>query len=168
MLIAGVRDRAALRQLFLKGMSANLKKDGQKLEIFEDQHGDLAVSLSDEFIVIGSPADVHHYSSLRDAARPMSAEAIRKITFFRSSPASGTVVTYTDDGDRVRNFISAILLAKDGPTQTPERLGEAIATLPYSSTETTLGERGLERTTRSPLGQFSTLLPLLFPQQPGR
>jgi hypothetical protein len=167
MLIAGVRDRAALRQLLLKGMSVNLKDD-QKLEIFEDQHGDFAASLSDEFIVIGSPADVRHYSSLRAAAKPMSAETIRKMTFFRSSPASGTVVTYTDDGDRVRNFISAILLAKDGPTQTPERLDEAIATLPYSSTETTLGERGLERTTRSPLGQFSTLVPLLFPQQPGR
>jgi len=168
MLIADVRDRAALRQLLSKGMSVNLRKDDQKLEIFEDQHGDFAASLSDEFIVIGSPADVRHYSALRDAAKPMSAETVRKMTFFRSSPASGTVVTYTDDGDRVRNFISAILLAKDGPTPTPIRLDEAIATLPYSSTETTLGERGLERTTRSPLGQFSTLAPLLFPQQPGR
>jgi hypothetical protein len=168
MLIAGVRDRTALRQLLSKGKSVNSRKDGETLEIFEDPLGDFAASLSDEFVVIGSPADVRHYSALRDADKPMSSEKVRRMTFFHSSPASGTVVTYTDDGDRVRSFISAILLAKDLQTQTPERLDEAIETLPYSSTETTLGERGLERTTRSPLGQFSTLVPLLFPQQPGR
>jgi hypothetical protein len=168
MLIAGVRDRADLRQLLSKGKSVISRNDDQKLEIFEDQHGDFAASLSDEFIVIGSPADVRHYSALQVADKSMSAEKVRRMTFFRSSPASGTVVTYTDDGDRVRSFISAILLAKDGKTQPPQLLDEAIASLPYSSTETTFGERGLERTTRSPLGQFSTLVSLLFPSQPGR
>jgi hypothetical protein len=98
----------------------------------------------------------------------MKAENLRRMTYFLSSPASGNVVTYTNDGDRVRNFVSAIISAKDGATHTPEHLEEAIATLPYSSTETTLGERGIERITRSPLGQFSTLVPLLFPQQPAR
>ena len=98
----------------------------------------------------------------------MSDENLRKMTYFLSSPASGNVVTYTDDGDRVRNFVSAIILAKEGTTQPPEHLEESIARLPYSSTETTLGDRGIERITRSPLGQFSTLVPLLFPQQPAR
>jgi hypothetical protein len=168
MLIAGVHDRAALRQLLSKGMSVNSKNSGQRLEIFEDRTGDFAASLSDEFIVIGSPGDVRRYSGLRDGATLMSAETLRKMTYFLSSPASGNVVTYTNDGDRVRNFVSAIISAKEGPTQTPEHLEESIATLPYSSTETTLGDRGIERITRSPLGQFSTLVPLLFPQQPAR
>ena len=149
-------------------MSVNLRNSGQKLEIFEDRTGDFGASLSDEFIVIGSPADVRRYSTLRDGATLMSAENSRRMTYFLSSPASGNVVTYTNDGDRVRNFVSAIISAKDGTTQAPEHLEEAIATLPYSSTETTLGERGIERVTRSPLGQFSTLVPLLFPQQPAR
>lgn len=168
MLIAGVHDRAALRQLLSKGMSVNSKNSGQRLEIFEDRTGDFAASLSDEFIVIGSPGDVRRYSAPRDSATLMSAENLRKMTHFLSSPASGNVVTYTNDGDRVRNFVSAIISAKDGPTQTPKHLEESIAGLPYSSTETTLGDRGIERTTRSPLGQFSTLVPLLFPQQPAR
>jgi len=168
LLIARVHDRVALRQLVSRGMSPNSRDSGEKLEIFEDKNGDFAAALTDEFIVIGSPADVRRYSSLREGATLMSAETLRRMTFFLSSPASGNVVTYTNDGDRVRNFISAIASAKDGPVQTPEQLDEAIATLPYSSTETILGERGIERTTRSPLGQFSTLLPLLFPHQPGR
>ena len=168
MLIAGVHDRAALRQLLSRGMSVNSKNSGQRLEIFEDRTGDFAASLSDEFIVIGSPGDVRRYSALRDGANLMSAENLRKMTYFLSSPTSGNVVTYTNDGDRVRNFVSAIISAKDGTTQTPEHLEESIARLPYSSTETTLGDRGIERITRSPLGQFSTLVPLLFPQQPAR
>jgi hypothetical protein len=40
-----------------------------------------------------------------------------------------------------------------------------VAKLPYSATETTLGELGFERVTKSPLGQFSTLLPLLIPEK---
>ena len=167
-LIAGVHDRAILRQLLSRGMSVSLRNSGQKLEIFEDRTGDFAASLSDEFIVIGSPADVRRYSTFIDGATLMSAENVRRMTYFLSSPASGNVVTYTNDGDRVRNFVSAIISTKDGTTQAPEHLEEAIATLPYSSTETTLGERGIERITRSPLGQFSTLVPLLFPQQPAR
>jgi hypothetical protein len=168
MLIAGVHDRAVLRQLVSRGMSVNFRNSGQKLETFEDRTGDYAASLSDEFIVMGSPGDVRRYSALREGANLMSAENLRRMTYFLSSTASGNVVTFTNDGDRVRNFVSAIISAKDGTTQTPELLEEAIATLPYSSTETTLGERGIERITRSPLGQFSTLVPLLFPQQPAR
>jgi hypothetical protein len=168
MLIAAVHDRAALRQLLSKGMSVNSRNSDQRLEIFEDRTGDFAASLSDEFIVIGSPGDVRRYSGLRDGATLISAQNLGKMTYFLSSPASGNVVTYANDGDRVRNFVSAIISAKDGPTQTPEHLEESIARLPYSSTETTLGDRGIERITRSPLGQFSTLVPLLFPQQPAR
>jgi hypothetical protein len=168
MLFAGVHDRAALRHLLSKGMSVTLGDSGGKLEIFEDQNGDLAASLDDEFIVIGSPADVRRYSSLRDGTTLMSAETRRRMTFFLASPTSGNVVTYANDGDRVRNFFAAINSAKDGPLAPPESFDESIAALPYSSTETILSERGIERTTRSPLGQFSTLVPLLFPQQPGR
>jgi hypothetical protein len=168
MLIAGVHDRAALRHLLSRGMSVTLGDSGGKLEIFEDQNGEFAAGLNDEFIVIGSPADVRRYSSLRDGATLMSAETLRRMTFFLASSTSGNVVTYTNDGDRVRNFFAAINSAKDGPLAPPEHFDESIATLPYSSTETTLSERGIERTTRSPLGQFSTLVPLLFPQQPGR
>ena len=91
-----MHDRAVLRQILSRGMSANLRNSGQKLEIFEDRTGDFAASLSNEFIVIGSPADVRRYSELRDGATLMRAENLRRMTYFLSSPASGNVVTYTD------------------------------------------------------------------------
>jgi len=167
MLMAGVHNRAALHQFLSRRMSVKSRKAGGGLEIFEDQTGDFAAALNDDFIVIGSPADVRYYA-LPDGTNLMSAETRKRMTFFLSFPTSGNVVTYTNDSDRVRGFVSAINSAKDGPTQAPRNMDEAIATLPYSSTETTLGERGIERTTRSPLGQFSTLVPLLFPQPPSR
>ncbi|MGH9875880.1 MAG: hypothetical protein ACRD9S_25795 [Pyrinomonadaceae bacterium] len=167
MLIADVLDRAALRQLITKQMSVNPRSPSQTAEIFEESTGEFAASLSDEFIAIGSPADVRRYSGAAEGSSPIGADNLRKMTFFASSPSSANVITYTNDGERVRSFAQVIMSAKGGPTTTPEHLEEAIATLPYSSTETSLNDRGIERITRSPLGQFSTLVPLLFPQRAG-
>ncbi|MGH9927784.1 MAG: hypothetical protein ACREA9_01010 [Pyrinomonadaceae bacterium] len=168
-LVAGVHNRAALRQLVTKKMSLSPRNSGTApAEIFEDSQDEFAASLSDEFIVIGSQPDVRRYYDTREAtATLMSADNLRRMTSFVSSPASANVVTYTNDADRVRSFVSAIIAAKGGPTMGSERFEEAIAKLPYSVTETTFGDRGIERITRSPLGQFSSLLPLLFPQLPG-
>jgi hypothetical protein len=167
-LIAGIRDRASLRQILEKEMSLNQRDSSPTVEAFEDQSADFAASLGNEFLVIGSPADVRRYAATKEGtAVPINADNLRRMTVFASSPDRGNVVTYTDDSERVRSFVMAMIAAKTGPKVTPEGLDEAIATLPYSLTQTTLGDQGIERTTRSPLGQFSTLLPLLFPQQPG-
>jgi len=167
-LIAGVRDRAALRQVVTGKMSLNPRNSGSAAsELFEDAQGEFAATLSDEFIVMGSSEDVRRYSETsRTPAALLTADNQRRMTFFASSRASANVVTYTNDGDRVRSFISALVAAKGARTVSSERVEEAIAALPYSVTETTLEERGIARTTRSPLGQFSTLLPLLFPDRP--
>lgn len=166
-LIAGVHDRSALRRIINKKMILSRGTSGTT-EIFEDSSGEFAASLNDEFIIIGSPPDVRRYSDLRQAAATSKgADNLRRMTTFSSSPAAANVVSYTNDADRVRSFVSAIIAAKGKATPASERSEEVIAKLPYSVTETTLGNRGLERVTRSPLGQFSSLLPLLFPQQPG-
>ena len=166
--IAPVHNRAALHQILSKEMSVNLRKSSPAIEIFEDRTGEFAATLGDEFIVMGSAVDVRRYAATgENHIEPMSAGNMRRMTFFESSRAPGNVVTYTNDGERVRRFLSAIIAAKGGSKRSPESLDEAIATLPYSATETTLNERGIERITRSPLGQFSTLLPLLFPERIG-
>ena len=167
-LIAGVRDRAALRQVVTREMTVNSRGSSRTIEFFEDRAREFAASLGDDFIVMGSAADVRRYATIKeDPVGLMSAEDTRRMTFFSSSPASANVVTYTNDGERVRNFISAIAAAESGSINTPEDLEAAITTLPYSSTETTLGERGIERITRSPVGQFSSILSLVFPRRPG-
>ena len=93
----------------------------------------------------------------------MNDEYLQKITFFVPLSSSANIVTYTNDGDRVATFIASILAVRGRriPTGGIEAM---VADLPYSATETTLSERGLERVTKSPLGQFSTLLPLVIPE----
>lgn len=163
-LIASVRDRVALRQLIARQMPR--RTSSASTEIFEEASGEFAASLSDEIIIIGAPADVRRYAATKEApGAPANADNLRRMTIFASTTNATNVVTFTDDSDRVRSFISAVLTAKGGSTRTGD-MEDSIAKLPYSITETTLGDRGIERTTRSPLGQFSSLLPLLFPQRP--
>jgi len=169
LLIAGVRDRATLRQLLTKRMSTKAGHAGMgETEMFEEPAGEFAATLSDKSIVTGSSPDVGRYLELREkSATLMTADNLRRMTFFFSPPVTSNIVTYTNDGDRVRSFMAAVISAKGRPTESSEQFEAAIATLPYSITETTLGDRGIERTTRSPLGQFSTLLPLILPPRPG-
>ena len=169
LLIAGVRDRATLRQLLTKRMSTKAGHAGMgATEMFEEPAGEFAATLSDKSIVTGSSPDVRRYLQLREnSAALMSADNLRRMTSFFSPPVTSNIVTYTNDGDRVRSFMAAVISAKGRSTESSEQFEAAIATLPYSITETTLGDRGIERTTRSPLGQFSTLLPLILPQRPG-
>lgn len=166
-LIAGVRNRAALRELVIKKFGMKMRdKSAEGLETFADSQEEFAASLFNDFFAIGDAAEVRRYTeSRRVGATVLTAEKLRKMTFFALSPGSASIVTYTNDSDRVRRFISVITAFKATQSVPSGHLEDLVATLPYSVTETTLGERGVERTTRSPLGQFSTLLPLLNPEQ---
>jgi hypothetical protein len=167
MVIAGVRDRESLRELVKKRMGLNARSDlFSDSEILEDAQGQLAVSLSTGFIVLGSPSDVRHYSeNAKSNSTITKDEELRKITFFVPLSSSANIVTYTNDSDRIASFISAIVTAKGAPPVQSGSVEPMVAKLPFSATETTLGELGFERVTRSPLGQFSTLLPLLIPEK---
>lgn len=166
-LIARVRDRTSLRQLFLRTMRASSRPPGvDHTEFLEDMEQELAVSLGDEFVVSGPTIDVRRYLELTGVGTAIDSQSLRRMTFFASSSTAAKVVTYTDDSDRVRRFASTIVANKGGGVVSSERMEAAIALLPYSVTETTLGERGLERINRSPLGQFSSIVPLLFPEKP--
>ena len=165
-LIGGVQDRATLRELITKQMGLTPRSDHvEQIETFEDSQGEFAASFIRDFIVIGSAADVRHYTSIRRGNAELNAEKLKRMTFFVPLSSSANIVTYTDDGNRVRSFISAVIAAKGAPSVPTGRIEEAVAGLPFSVTETTLGDRGIERITRSPLGQFSTVLPLLIPEQ---
>lgn len=165
-LIARVRDRPSLRQFFLRTMTPALRPRGaESAEILEDVKQELTVNLGDELVVLGPTIDVRRYLELL-AEGAAKDSALPRLTFFASSPTAASVVTYTDDSDRVRRFASTIIATKDGADVFSERREAAIALLPYSVTETTLGDRGIERINRSPLGQFSSIVPLLFPEKP--
>ena len=167
LLIAGVNDRAALRQMLTRKMSV---KPGSQVEpeseIFEDSSGELAASLSQNFVVLGPPLEVRRYleAGVTGGDR-LDSETLKRMGFFATQGAAN-VVTYTNDESRVRRFFATLVSTSGGPAPLSTNIDAALSALPYSVTETALGDKGIERTTRSPLGQFSTLLPLLIPEQP--
>ena len=163
LLIAGVKDRAALRDIITKKMHP--KTGSKDLETYEDSAGDFAASFISDYIVVGDPLDVQRFAEDASAgAKGSNRDKLGQLTYFASKPNSANVVTYTNDRSRVQGFFSALIHAKGTPVAASGRLQEALAALPYSVTETSLDDAGLARVTRSPLGQFSTIFPLLFPE----
>jgi hypothetical protein len=164
-LVGRIRDRASLRKFFLRTMTS--RSESERGELLEDAQQEFAVSLGDELVVAGAAPDVRRYLERTAISTAKDAASLSRITSFASSTANANVVTYTDDADRVRRFASTIVAARNAKAIPFERMESAIASLPYSVTETTLGERGIERINRSPLGQFSSIVPLLFPEKSG-
>jgi hypothetical protein len=166
-LIAGIHDRESMHELVRKKMASSRKVGAGEIEIFEDTQNEMAAAFVEDFVVMGSTIDVRRFIETAKTKAAWGAERSQRVTFFVPLSSKANIITYADDSVRVRSFISAIVAANGGRTEPLVRIEELIGRLPYSATETTLGEQGIERTTRSPLGQFSTLLPLLFPE-PGK
>jgi len=165
-LIASVGDRATLQQLVMKEMRPHARKDHiEQAETFEDPRGEFAASFINDFIVLGAAGDVRRYAANRHANTGLNSERFRQMTFFASSNTSANIVTYTNDSDRVRSFVFAMIAVRGTPVATSGPIEEDIARLPYSVTETTLSDQGIERITRSSLGQVSTVLPLFVPEE---
>jgi hypothetical protein len=80
-----------------------------------------------------------------------------------SDGREGVIVTYTNDEERVNNFLSTLmqLQGRKLSTQELERLHNVARAARYSATDTKLNAFGIERRTRSAFGQFSTLTSLL-------
>lgn len=165
-LIAEVRDEASLRQLLLGPNERDLKHNSiGEAELIEIPGTMIAVSFLKARVLIGPPADLqlHLRAATGNRATP---DRIKKVEHFLGRSNSASVVTYTRESDRVMKFVQAISRASGGTIAAREstELSRKIEQLPYSATETTLGDQGLERITRSSFGQFASLVPLLFPE----
>jgi hypothetical protein len=164
LLMARIRDRASLNELLSKRMGNSRKVNVGGGEIVESTQNDLAAGFIGDFVVMGPDQEVKRFFVSARTDATSNSETTKRMTFFAPLASQASIITYTNDGDRVRSFISALMRAKSGRPQPQGNIEELIGGLPYSATETILGDQGIERTTRSPLGQFSTLLPLLFPE----
>ena len=128
----------------------------------------ITVSFLNGKVLIGAREDLQR--CLEAAARkPAIApeNRLEKLEHFLPRSNSASVVTYARDGERALNFLRAITRASGSSTAGGEsiELLRKIEELPYSATNTTLSEQGLERRTRSSFGQFATIVPLLFPDR---
>jgi len=165
-MVAHVRDRPKLRELFARKMTVRPSDyRGANTEFFEDAEGESAASLGDDLIVLGSPVDVRHYFEIGGPGNPMSADNLKRMKSFASPDKDAPIVSFANDADRVRRFALTVISAKGAESISGEQLDHLTATLPFSVTETSLGEQGIERVTRSPLGQFSSIVTSLFPEK---
>lgn len=164
LLIVRVLNDAVLREFVRRrlGTIRRVERVGNE-EVIESASGNTAASFVGGYLMIGSPADVRRCLQARTARATVDMGGrIRPITYFASPSAAPNVMTYTDDSERVRTFVSTIVAAQrtDHTLNDTAGLDRAIRALPYSITETTLDEWGLERRTRSSFGQFSSLVGL--------
>jgi hypothetical protein len=164
MLIAGIKDREALRVLIAKSMKIQ-PGTREAMELFADTEGEMGASVLKDVVVLGTLADVRLYSEQILINASPDAEQMHRITFFTPLRDSSPILTYTDDSERVRRFFSTIMAASGTAAEELVNLEPGIAKLPYSATQTRMVGQGLERITRSPLGQFSTFLPLVIPDE---
>ncbi|HKO42561.1 MAG TPA: hypothetical protein VJU84_04700 [Pyrinomonadaceae bacterium] len=163
LLIAAVTDRKKLTDLFsmtmrLKGTSA----DDPATSIMENADGSLSVALNESLVILGHPVDVQQYYRIMRELATQADEQPTPLTHFVESGARVHVVTYTNDAERVRSCMSAIM--RTYQREISSELDARFNRLPYAATQTTLTQSGLTRMTRSPLGQFSTIIPVLVPK----
>jgi len=165
LLVARVDDEKKLRELLAKTMRVrSTTSQVNQIEIFENSEGESGAGFVKGFVILGQPADVLKYAQLlKEGGSSSDPNKFKRLTFFASLTSSANILSYADDSDRVRNFFSAAQAAQNLPPVPRNRFDQLLSQLPSAATETSLGERGLERTTVSPMGQFSTLLPLLVP-----
>lgn len=155
--VADIRNEPALQRL----LAERFPRRDPKTQVVETSDSESAAVVIGGKLYLGSPADV------RTCVQQLTSGDAKSIPddqrLFR--PSTAPVVTYADDSERVRDFVSAILRAtgaKDTGFKS-DKIEEALSALPYAVTETNLADDGIERRTRSPLGQFGALIATLFP-----
>ncbi|MGH9969581.1 MAG: hypothetical protein ACREBG_17545 [Pyrinomonadaceae bacterium] len=167
-LIAQVRDEPALRKLLLGPSGERLKrKPSDQFEVMEIPGKNVAVSFFSGEVLIGRPEEVHRSIQAARSKQVLALSSGReKLEHFLPLSNAAGVVTYSRDDERVLNFFLTIArMNGSSVAEDSSALKSKIEALPYSVTETKMGDYGLERTTRSSLGQFATFVPLLLPER---
>jgi hypothetical protein len=163
LLVARVRDLSKLVAFFETQM--RFKKRSSAVagtNILENSDGSTGVALNESVVVIGHPTDVQQYFLRIDQSKTNGDHQTGQLTYFADPNNASHVSTYTNDTDRVGSVLFA-MLRFSGANPPTSQVEADIAALPYAVTETTLRDSSVERITRSPLGQFSTLISIFIP-----
>jgi len=162
-LVARVSDEAKLRQSLTQEVFKGDK--GQILEGLNsnpDAAKEFTAVFADGYVLMGKTENMQSsLVSLRQNAADDQKQLRESV-----KESSAPIVTYANDEARVNNFVST-LLQLQGRKLSDQELANLQNTLRQSglsSTETRLNAFGIERTTHSAFGQFSTFASLLQPE----
>ena len=154
-LVARVNDRDRLKhslaEEFVKGDKGEILEG---LESNPNPAKEFTAVFVNEYVLLGKTENVR--ASLAAIRKGADADP-------RKYHNEGVIVTFTNDEERVNNFLSTLvqLQGRKLSAQELESLHSVVRTAGYSATETKLNALGIERTTRSAFGQFSTITSLL-------
>ena len=156
-LVARVNDKDRLKQSLV---------EGEILEGLESNPGtakEFTAVFVNDYVLLGKTENVR--ASLVAIRKGVDADAKKYHNYLNqaSDEREGVIVTFTNDEERVNNFLSTLvqLQGRKLSTQELERLREVVRTSGVAATDTRLNAFGIERRTRSAFGQFSTLASLL-------
>lgn len=167
LLVATVRDRSTLMKLFQTQMRFERQKSAVSgTHVYENPAASTGVALNESIVLIGHPTDIQQYFLLFSSSKSNGGQQTSQITHFADPNTSSPVITYANDAERVGSFLFAMLESSRVGTPYNSQVEAEIAVLPYAVTETTLNDSGINRITRSPLGQFSTLISLFMSSRP--
>jgi hypothetical protein len=162
-LLAPVRERETLQGLVRKRLGAGAKSQrvgaAEMLVAADEERG--AASFSGDYLIIGGAEEVRRCLEENAASRTLgSVKAFQQAPRPAEANDAANVVTYTNDYDPARRFIS-FLGRQNGVRNSPPdaaALQRSLAALPYALSETRLVEGGFEKKTRSAFGQFGAML----------
>ena len=161
-LVARVSDEEKLKQ----SLAQEVFK-GDKGEILDglasnpDPQKEFTAVFADGYVLLGKSENMR--AGL--AALRQNAAGDKQDVQQSAQQSSAPIVTYANDEARVNNFISTLLTLQGRQLSNDEvaKLQNVLRRAGFASTETRLNAFGIERTTRSAFGQFSTFVSLLQP-----
>ena len=161
-LVARVTDEATLRRSLTKEVFKGDK--GQILDGLNsnpDAAKEFTAVFADGYVLLGKTENMQ--SSL--VALRQNAAGNQKDLQRSAKESSAPIVTYANDEARINDFVSTLLQLQGRKLSEQElaNLQNTLRQFGFSSTETRLNAFGIERTTHSAFGQFSTLASLLQP-----
>jgi hypothetical protein len=156
-LVARVNDPERLKQSLDKGEIL------EGLESNPDPKKEYTAVFVNDYVLLGKTENVR--SSLVAIRKGVDADPKKYHSYLSqaSNESEGVIVTFTNDEERVNNFLATLvqLQGRKLSAQELENLRNEVRTSGVAATDTRLNAFGIERRTRSAFGQFSTLTSLL-------
>lgn len=169
LLITGIASPDTLRQFVSRRFGANPKTEQiAENELILSPGEEFAASFAGDYFLLGPPDDVRKSLNARanKSNLPGSSERLDSLSHYFERPSSASVVTFSQDGERVRSMLYSLAAIRGtDATQSRDAIDAAVDGLPDAVTETNLGEAGIERRTKSAFGQFGLMASLLAPRR---
>lgn len=169
LLIVRARDAESLRSQTRKMLGEGARTDtvgGEQMTVSKDPDKGAASFIGDH-LLMGSEEDVRRCLDARAAGTTLDKSAPYTSALGRVAGAQAEVVSMTSDVEYAADFVN-YFAPRSGAERSPaegEALTKALAEIPYSVSETRLGETGFEKRTLSSFGLLGEIITRYAPSR---